>query len=231
MRLLDLDPGWYNRLGLSLDYSSGNTDVLTLKTSFRSDYVWKSSHTFVVTNFRLGRKDGKSFTNKGFVHLRGIRAINQTLMMEGFLQKQFNESIRLDDRELAGGGLRLTVMHPSKKSRYLSLLHLYIGIGAMWEYERLDLDQELETNLFRSTNYFTARLALDERVTASTTCYLQPALENLSDYRILLETNLRLGITDNLAFNNVLSLRYDSEPPASIERSDLEIVHGISYSF
>jgi len=229
MRLLDLDPGWHNILGLSLNYSSGNTNVLTLKTNFRSDYVWKSSHTFVVTNFRLGRKDGKSFTNKGFVHLRGIHALNQTLMMEGFLQKQFNESIRLDDRELAGGGLRLTVMHPSKKSRYLSLLHLYMGIGAMWEYERLD--QGLETELVRSTNYFTGRLTLGERVTASTTCYFQPALEHFSDYRILLEANLRLCITDNLAFNNGLSLRYDSAPPAGIESNDLEIVHGISYSF
>ena len=231
MRRLDLEQGWHNRLGLSLDYSSGNTDVLTLKTSFRSDYVWKSSHTFAVTNFKLGRKDGKSYTNKGFIHLRGIRAFNQILMIEGFLQKQFNESIRLDDRELAGGGFRFIVMHPGKKSKYLSLLYLYVGIGAMWEYERLDLDQEMETELFRSTNYITGRLALAKRVTASATCYLQPALERPSDYRVLLETNLRLSITDNLAFNNELSLRYDSDPPVSVESSDLEIVHGISYSF
>ena len=152
-------------------------------------------------------------------------------MIEGFLQKQFNESIRIDDRELAGGGLRITIMHPNRTSEYLSLLHLYMGVGAMWEYEKLDIDEGMETELFRSTNYVTGRLDLSEHVKASTTCYFQPALEQLSDYRILLETSLRLGITGNLAFDNKLSLRYDSDPPASVEESDLEIVHGISYSF
>ena len=231
MRLLDLEPGWYNKLGLSLDYSSGNTNILAFKTSFRSDYVWKSSHTFVVTNFRLGRKDGKSFTNRGFAHLRDIYALSQMVMIEGFLQKQFNESIRLDDRELAGGGLRLVVMHPKKKSKYLSLMYLYVGIGAMWEYEKLNTDEALETNLLRSTNYVTGRLELSERVTASTTCYFQPDLEQPSDYRILLEGNLQLDIADNLSFSNKLSLRYDSEPPSDVKNTDLEIVHGINISF
>ncbi len=231
MRRLDLGPGWYNKLGLSMDYSAGNTDVLTLKTSFRSDYVWQKSHTFVVTNFKLGRKDGKSFTNKGFVHLRGMRLLSGLFMIEGFLQKQFNESIRLDDRELAGGGFRIVIMHPNKTSKYLSLLYLYLGIGAMWEYEELDIHEGMETELFRSTNYVTGRLNLNKRVVASATCYFQPALEQLSDYRILLEAGLRLGITGNLTFDNELSLRYDSDPPAGIEKSDLEVVHGVSYSF
>ena len=99
--------GWYNNIALSLIYQSGNTDLLRFNSSIRSDYPVDRYHTFGIVSFQQEKQGGKLYTDKGFVHLRGARSINNHLSVEIFTQKQFNESILLKDRNLAGGGIRV----------------------------------------------------------------------------------------------------------------------------
>ncbi len=231
MRRIDLESGWYNRLTLNLSYESGNTDFLALRANFRSDYLRGRYHAFAVTTFQQARKDGKAFTNKGFIHVRGIRLLNQRLMAEIFVQRQFNESILLNERNLAGGGIRITVLRSMRAAEGASDSSLHVGMGAMWEKESLDLPHEEETAMVRSTNYITGIWHINEQATGSATCYYQPSVERFSDFRILFEGNLQLRMTRDLALNIKLNLRYDNEPPMSLEKHDLEIMHGVSYAF
>ena len=232
LRRLDSKPGWYNDITLSLTYQSGNTDLLRFKSSLRSDYWFDKYHTFGIATLQQGKQGGKLYTDKGFIHLRGARSIIEHLGVEMFLQKQFNESILLRDRNLAGGGMRISVL----KRRTITSgtgLNLYLGIGAMWENETIN-DKghgEIETNIIRSTNYISAAWRIDKRFTVVVTGYFQPYTQRFSDFRILSESRFDFHVTKTVSINTRLNIRYDSEPPTDVEAHDLEIVNGLSYKF
>ena len=232
LRRLESKPGWYNDIALSLTYQSGNTDLLRFKSSLRSDYWFDKYHTFGIATLQQGEQGGKLYTDKGFVHLRGARSIIEHLGVEMFLQKQFNESILLRDRNLAGGGMRISVL----KQRTITTgtgLNLYLGIGAMWENETIN-DKgrgEVKTNIIRSTNYISAAWQIDKRFSVVVTGYYQPYTRRFSDFRVLSESRFEVHVTKTVSINTRLNIRYDSEPPTDIEAHDVEIVNGLSYKF
>ena len=233
LRRLDMKPGWYNDITLSLTYQSGNTDLLRFKSSLRSDYWFDKYHTFGIATLQQGEQGGKLYTDKGFIHLRGARSVTDHLGVEMFLQKQFNESILLRDRNLAGGGIRISALKQRPNTKNSTGLNLYLGIGSMWENETIN-DKghgEVETSIIRSTNYISAAWRIDRRFTVIATGYYQPYLQRFSDFRVLSESRLDFRATEKVSFNIRLNLRYDSEPPTGVEAHDLEIVNGLSYKF
>lgn len=227
MKQMRLDAGWYNSVSLDSTYLAGNTELLTLITRCRSDYLAKTYHGFVFGSLQLGRKSGTFFTNKGMAHGRIIRKLTRHFAVEAFVQKQFNTSILLSDRNLAGGGARFAVIPANPR------LNLYLGIGAMWEHERLNAAKidEMNTRIVRATNYINWSGQLGERITSSATGYYQVHVHRVVDYRILLEGNVTFQLTTRLAFPLRLNFRYDNEPPASIEKYDVEIFNGLRYTF
>lgn len=232
LRRLDSKPGWYNDITLSLTYQSGNTDLLRFKSSLRSDYWFEKYHTFGIATLQQGEQGGKLYTDKGFIHLRGARSIIEHLGVEMFLQKQFNESILLRDRNLAGGGMRISVLKQRADKKNTGL-NLYLGIGGMWENETIN-DKghgEIETSIIRSTNYISAAWRIDKRFTIVVTGYYQPYTQHFSDFRVLSESRFEFHVTKKVSINTRLNLRYDSEPPTGVEVHDLEIVNGLSYKF
>ena len=232
LRRLDSKPGWYNNITLSLTYQSGNTDLLRFKSSVRSDYWFDKYHTFGIATLQQGEQGGKLYTDKGFIHLRGARSIIEHLDVEIFLQKQFNESILLQDRNLAGGGLRISALK-QRTDKNNTGVNLYLGIGGMWENETINDKQhgEVETNIIRSTNYISAAWRIDKRFTVVVTGYYQPYTQRFSDFRILSESRFEFHVTKTVSINTRLNLRYDSEPPTGVEAHDLEIVNGLSFKF
>ena len=227
MKQMQLDPGWYNSIALDLTYRAGNTDLFTARTRFRSDYLSKTYHGFIFGSLQQGRKGGAFFINKGMAHARIIRSLTQRVLFESFAQKQFNASIRLSDRNLAGGGIRFD-LHPSS-----SKFNIYLGVGAMWEHERInDADLgEITTQIIRSTNYINWTGRLDENITTSATGYYQVHLRRFGDYRILFEGSLTFQLTTRLAFPLRVNFRYDNEPPTGVRKHDVEIFNGLRYTF
>lgn len=232
LRRLDSKLGWYNDITLSLTYQSGNTDLLRFKSSLRSDYWFDKYHTFGIATLQQGEQGGRLYTDKGFIHLRGARSIIERLGVEMFLQKQFNESILLRDRNLAGAGIRISALKQRTDKKNTGL-NLYLGIGAMWENETIN-DKghgEVETNIVRSTNYISATWRIDNRFSVVITSYFQPYTQRVSDFRVLSESRFEFHITKTVSLNTRLNIRYDSEPPTDVEAHDLEIVNGLSCKF
>lgn len=227
MKQMRLESGFYNSIALDLTYRAGNTDLFTARTRFRSDYLTETYHSFIFGSLQQGRKSGAFFINKGMAHARIIRGLTQHVLVESFVQKQFNESILLSDRNLVGGGVRFT-SHP-RNSRF----NLYLGIGAMWEHERIN-DKErgnITTRIVRSTNYINWTGQLDERITTSATGYYQVYVRRFRDYRVLFEGSLTFRLTTKLTFPIRVNFRYDSEPPTGIRKHDVEIFNGLRYTF
>lgn len=233
-RQMELGPGWYNNIALNLTAHTGNTDLLTLKTRFRSDYLAGKYHLFIMGNLHQGSKDSKSFINKALIHLRGIQSVSQSLALETFVQKQFNDFILLQDRNLVGGGLRIAPLRKIAKSESDRAFNPYIGIGLMWEDEVINDDmrqEKIETNAVRSTNYVTWTWRIDERLTSAATGYYQVLPTTFSDFRILFEGSIGFRLTKTLGLTTWLGFRFDNEPPANVKKHDLEIVNGFNFTF
>lgn len=231
MRKDDGEMGLHTKVGFSLAYTEGNTDVTDLKTTLRSDYFSEGYHAFLAASIQRGEKDDDRYTDKGFVHLRGIRPVAQRLAVEAFVQKEYNDFILLEDRQLLGGGVRITALERYYGTEEASYFQLYAGIGLMKEKETINSSPEETSNFTRSTNYLSCRWRLDERVNFSGTLYYQPRVSDMDDYRILFDGGFTFDITRSLAFTLSVNYRHDSEPPAGIEDYDLEITNGISLSF
>ena len=177
LRRLDSKPGWYNDITLSLTYQSGNTDLLRFKSSLRSDYWFDKYHTFGIATLQQGKQGGKLYTDKGFIHLRAARSIIERLGVEMFLQKQFNESILLRDRNSAGGGVRISALKQraiTKNGYGIESLSRYWGDVGQIETINDKQHGEVETNIIRSTNYISAVWRIDQRFSVVITGYYQP---------------------------------------------------------
>ena len=238
LRREDRSPGWHTNLGVDLGIIAGNSSLVQLRSNLRLDYLTERGHTFFVTQFQRGTQGDSLFLNKGFAHLRGVKTLSARYQVEAFLQREFNEFIDLEDRRLAGGGLRIRWGLASDPSGKPNPAQLHTGFGAMWERERIDTTGQASddrassplASLVRSTNYLVLQWQVDDRLTLFSTTYYQVDLRRFADYRILWEGALNLTLTKRLALRLNLNLRYDSEPPAGIKSYDLEITNGFSYS-
>lgn len=221
--------GFSNALSLKLGYIEGNTNIRNAETRLRSDYLSGNRHFFLAASHKRGEKDEERYLDKGFAHLRLISELSDSLSGELFLQKEYNEFTLLEDRQIAGTGIRIALFQEEEEQTSAS--GIYLGIGIMWEKEVLDLNPGDETEIYRSTNYISCRMKANETTTLAATAYYQPDLEDSSDYRVLFDGTLAFKITDSLAFTFDINYRFDNEPPAGIKKYDTEITNGISLSF
>ena len=238
MRKGDLAPGLHTSLNLDLGVVGGNSQLLKAKGLLRFDYLSAGSHTFLVGSRQQGRavRADKIIINKGFVHLRHTRRVGDRLYLEGFVQNEFNEFIRLKNRNLAGGGARIRWLDTMADTGATSGRSIATGLGFMWEQERITDPQEpadVQKDLLRSTNYLVIGWRLDDRLLLRAIAYFQFDVRRPADFRVLFDSSLSITITDKLAVAIKLSSRYDSEPPDgfNLAQLDFELTSGLAYSF
>jgi putative salt-induced outer membrane protein YdiY len=221
--------------GVSLNFDGtlvkGNSNYSKLKTGLRIDFQKNKTYLFTVGEYHLGLKDDSRFIQKGFGHLRGIRNLHRRIGIELFCQKEFNEFISLKDRNLAGGGLRIGLLLPDSTRTIMKDISIQMGNGIMWENEVIDAIPEIETHIARSTNYLSLLWNIDKRLMLDIVVYCQFDVANFSDYRVLTQNTLTFNITKYVTFRSGFNLRYDNEPPATIEKYDLELNSGFGISF
>jgi putative salt-induced outer membrane protein YdiY len=225
MRRTTGEEGFTSDGSLGLSLARGNSNFLKFDASFRMDYYKKPWHIFIVTNFNRGEQSDTLYQNQGFVHLRFVRQFGSRIALEVFTQKEFDEFIRLKDRNLIGGGLRINILQKSRK------MVLHQGIGLMRENEVYDDPAEREKNLLRSTNYLSAKYHVDDRVILSFTGYYQINVKSCPDYRFLIGTQFLFQLSKNFSFRVKLNYRYDNDPPSGIKKYDIELTNGIALTF
>jgi|FLOH01.1.fsa_nt_gi hypothetical protein len=240
MRQQDLGLGSHFMLGANLSFIQGNSSIFQSHLKSRWDYILARSNFFIILNQKISRKDDKVFINQGFGHIRAVKNVTHKLQGELFLQQEYNEFINLQSRKLIGLGIRVSHQNPTQVPNNPAALAFVLGLGFMFEQEEMDagplgllgdpVHGEL-ARLLRSSNYVVVKWAPSPSLSVTTTSYYQVDTRRLADYRMLSQSQARLGLTEKLALNFTLNLRYDSEPPANIENLDLEFSQGLTYSF
>ena len=166
--------------------------------------------------FEKGKED---FSNKGFVHLRTAKPIMAQTDIEGFIQKETNHFINLENRELLGSGLRINQFED-----------LYWGIGIMHEKEKYNNNPQ-EQNFIKSTNHINYKVNILNKVDLENVMYYQFKLENPEDYRILWVGNLTIKASKGISFHTNALYRFDKSIINPDGDSYFEISNGLGFHF
>ncbi len=200
----------------------GNSELYVLGIS--PNAVWRlgKHQVFTVNELeRVSSEDG-SIINRGFSHLRYNFDLAPCFAFETFTQAQYDKSQDLVARYLAGAGLRVSFI------RQEGLLFA-VGVAGMFEYEELSAGDIARP--VRSSNYVSVRLGEGNRLKLTATSYVQPAVSDWGDLRVLTEIELTVIIASDFSFTHSLSYRYDSEPPAGVKEYDLKLQNGLKLAF
>ena len=223
MRGDNLLPGVQHNLEFDFAYIAGNAELIELNGSYRADYVshsnwngffvWKYDRAFEKSR---EEKEDFTYTYKGFGHLRIVKPFMACTDVEGFLQKEFNHFIDLENRELAGFGFRVN-----------PLKDLYIGLGIMSETEKYQYLPQ-EQNFLKSTNYLNYSFKFLEIFEMQNIMYYQFKVKKLEDYRILWDGKFIILGLKGISFHINYHYRYDKN---SINANYFEISNGLGFRF
>ncbi len=211
-------PGVQHNLELDFAYISGNSELIELNGSYRADFASLSNlNGFFIWKYDRAFENSKDdITYKGFGHLRIFKPFTVHIVVEGFLQKEFNHFIDLENRELIGAGFR-----------YNPITNLYVGLGIMNEMEKYQ-DISSKPNFIKSTNYLNYSFTILDIAEIQNITYYQFKLEELKDYRILWDGKLTILGLKGISFHINFHFRYDKN---SNNSNYFEISNGLGIKF
>lgn len=234
-------PGPSGSLDFALTVRSGNVSELLVGSSVRAQWAELKADTatssqaklqelvYFIGDISLGIRTKERFKNAGFAHVRWTHMWSGSLGSELFVQAQYNEFIRLQQRYLGGLGARWEFIEGRN-------FEVIVGSGYMLEFEQYDVPEDgpdgRRVLAHRWTNYLSLKGYLkDPKVTLVETVYAQPRLSDFGDYRILSEAELAITITDRLEVVAGLYLRYDSQPVVDVDPLDLTFLNRLRVGF
>ncbi len=220
--------GLSGRYHFALNGSTGNTDKLGLTTALRLESRHEATTDLMIASYAYEESNNRRDTNRAFAHLRRTVQTWERSAPEVFLQTERNEFTRLAFRGLIGGGLRLTVSDTPH-------MRNHIGIGAYFareEYDRRpDVSDSGKHHLWRFNSYLSLNGDINDYTRAYNTLYYQPALQQVSDFRLLNESGLLVRLTDRFDLKIAVQIAHQSRPPQQVEKTDGNLVTGAEYRF
>jgi putative salt-induced outer membrane protein YdiY len=221
--------GLHTTLDLLASGASGNTDKSAVNVNLLSLWQHGANTEYLQVRYAYGKSNGKTDTDNAFVHLRHRTAIGENWGVEEFVQTGRDRFARLARRTLLGGGLRSTLFEEEQKSA------LYLGLGAFYEWERLNYvpgtTDVLRKQLWRANSYLIWKRQFNEQVRFNNTLYYQPALADTANYRVLEQALMLVKLDENLDFKVSLDVAYNSQPPQTVKKRDVLYSTGLQFSF
>ncbi|PRP97441.1 hypothetical protein ENSA5_34330 [Enhygromyxa salina] len=224
IRLDPEDDGVHGGFQIGVDFQAGNTNRLDLRTSaalaFRRERhvaFLIGSSTYSTRTRAINGEDLSTllrpesrFVNKANVHARYNFEFLDWLVGETFAQLESNEFLLVESRVLFGLGPRFVPINNGEFS-------LALGTDYMLEREALDAAQVVsplpaQTIAHRWSSYLSLVYAATERLSMSSTTYVQPRFDRFSDLRLLSEGFLDVVLVEPISIRLSLRIRWDSQP-------------------
>jgi len=222
------EEGVSHTIHFGLDGAQGNTVKNTYKADLLSQWRHGDHTEFLLLDHAYGKSSGAVNTDRTFVHLRHRTQINAPWAAEVFAQKGRDKFTRLSDRTLFGGGARLRLIEVEGVSG------LYVGLGAFYEWEKLSPTlgtSDTNSQLWRGNMYVMYKHQINDQVQVSSTTYVQPALQNSSDYRLLEQAAFTVGMFENVKLKISVDYSFDAKPPQTIGKDDVRYSSGLEMRF
>ncbi|HEX3777391.1 MAG TPA: DUF481 domain-containing protein [Polyangiaceae bacterium] len=164
---------------------------------------------------------------KWFAHLRHNLELGPGCWWEEYAQLESDRFRRVQLRELVGVGPRFALAHSKP-------FELFFGSSYMVEHteiESSDPDPRGQGTFERWSNYIALTLKPDERILLSSVNYVQPRIDQFSDYKVLSVSGVAFTITKHLQSHIDSTARYESVTPSDVRRADLELKSSLEVVF
>ena len=222
------DVGFIFNLKTTFTAKGGNTEYTAYTGTGRVDYNGKTFDAFLVGNFEFKNTAEKEVENQGFLHLRGITHIADRATWEVFLQRQYDEFIDLNSRNLAGTSFKYRVVEHIAGEDSSKTLDVNVSLGLMYETEEYDVDEgTVNKYLWRSTNFISVDWLIKEKLNLIGVVYYQPAFRDFNNYRIAAELGFEFALARSLYFIVDFTGRYNNIPVTDVKKYDFSIENGI----
>ncbi len=213
---------------------SGNANVILVEYSLNFRYKWKKNNLKLLSGGEYIQEDGVDVSNNLFGQLRYNYHFNDKNRLVSLYQLQYNKVLLLNRRQLLGLGIRHRLLEIGTDST--NKFNADFTLGAMQEEEQLNTEtlqvgEKNYTNYTRSMLSLVLSINMGENFTFINTTYFQQHLKELTDYRLFNEINLLFSINKWMTLSCDFEIRYDSEPPSSLQAKDFNTNLGLLFTF
>ena len=223
------EEGASGRVDVSASGNTGNSDKFGIRAGGLLQWRQGRHVSIGIASYAYGSSQGRSYANRGFVHVRHRVRLSGPWSVEGFVQAERDDFARLSLRGLAGAGLRWQLLRiPDDRAAWL-------GLGAMFEHERLRFQAGATdarvSDVVRGNAYLVLKSRLNAQTRFISTTYFQPDLTNPSDFRLLENASIDVRLAGAVDVRLSLEVRHDSRPPQQVRKTDVTYASGLVYHF
>lgn len=219
--------GWSGNINAGFSVNKNVKTLISLSSSAQLQYKNVKNLYLLLGKIDFVKADADAFVNATFLHFRYNRKLNKYLRWEAFSQIQNNAITLVKFRGLLGTGPRFKLRDTEKFSLYAATLY-------MFEYD----EEGTSSNalIYRQEHRQSSYISLTWRPQKTNfeciaTAYYQPLWSNFSDYRILLDLNLKFKIATHLSYSTVVNGMYDAFPAEKIPQTIYSISNRLSWDF
>lgn len=215
--------GWAGTLEMSFQYIKNTKELINASSRVHLQYKTKKSLYLMLTNYSLAKSGSSNFADAGYQHLRYNYKFKSWLTGEIFTQVQYNNPLNIKLRWLTGAGPRFKVFRTNSFVLYSALLYMY-------EYENV-VNPDLTHKDHRLSTYASFTWKLKDNLSVINTSYYQPKISDLSDWRFAAHTDMKIKISEHLAFKLSYIFTYDSDPAEAIPENTHLMQNTLSFEF
>lgn len=224
-----MDPdttGWAGDIGFNLSLNRLSDQVVRMSTDSNLSYQSEQHTWMLLSDLNLVNVDGRSLVSNGYVHLRSRLFRNRKVSPELFLQYQQNANLGLNQRALAGSGLRYSFLNRSR-------INGSVFSGLMAEHEEWALrgDEAVTRNFVKSTTNISLSGEISPETNLQLIGYYQTRPDRPFEPRVTLESELLFRISRLLSFSVTFSMTYDADPVIEIRKLTYTLENGLVIHF
>jgi Protein of unknown function, DUF481 len=222
------DDGLDGSIGGKMTGRTGNVESMAAGGSAHIQGLYRKHWGLLYTSADFERYDHETLVEQTFAFANYGYQWFPRVMPEAYVQAQSDKFRLLRFRFVTGAGPRFgLILEPS--------FSLYAATAYMYEYESRNVPpggpDERITHAHRSDNTLSIVVRLDPRTRMMFVTYWQPRFDRIRDYHLLQDASLAYTFAGNLEASIVFSWLHDNEPPATLEKNDVEINNVLRWKF
>jgi len=225
LRGFEKDDGWAGRVEALLAAADGSTDYFEFDLGAAVQYR-TGRNRFRLLAMRIRRESqGVKIADNTLGHLRHNYDLTGWLATVLFVQGQQNPFRRIEQRVLAGAGLRVDVVEREQ-------FDMLAGVAYMHEREEISGAPELGVVDRDRLSIFASVLGKPrETVKMDLSVFYQPVIDDPENERSFVAATARVDIIGGLYFTFAYTLLHDQEPPPGVPKTDQHVRSGLGFEF
>ncbi|MES2776232.1 MAG: DUF481 domain-containing protein [Bacteroidota bacterium] len=216
--------GLMGNAGASLALTKNTQQIFLFNVNAHVQYKTHKDLYLLLGSYGFLKGSDTKLIDNSFLHFRYNRKINKLLRWEAFTQWQKNTITKIQYRFLLGTGPRFKLADTKK-------IKVYVATLLMYENEKETSQQVIIHKDWRSSSYVSFSLLPNEHTELISTSFYQPLLKDVSDYRLLNQTRLKVKAGKRLSISLNYNYLFDNFPAAGTPKTNYSFSTGIEYDF